>query len=217
MTTGHGLSPIDTIVFDMDGVLTRSHRHRRLELLAGWSGRDPAEIDRVIFQSTFEEEAECGLWSPDDYLREVGDRLGYRLTVGQWIEARRATTEPRSEVLVVARALSEARRVALFTNNPLLLKRHLRSVFPEAAALFADRAVCSAELGRRKPEPEAFLLLAARLDTTPGAVLFVDDDPRYVEGARRAGMRAEVFVDLPQLLADLRAHGIDAPGLRPAG
>jgi len=199
---------IDTVVFDMDGVLSHPHRERRLALLAEWSGRSPAEIDHAIFASVFEEEAEQGLWSPEEYLREIGERLGYRLTADEWVTARRATTEPDPHVLALARSLVPTWRIGLFTNNPLLLKVHFGSVFPEAAALFGERAVFSAELGRRKPDPAAFLLLAQRLNAAPAAVFFTDDDPAYIDGAREAGLQAAVYTGLGQLREHLRVYGI---------
>lgn len=199
---------IDTIVFDMDGVLSRPRRERRLALLAGWSKRATAEIDAAIFKSAFETEAEQGLWLPDAYLREFGERLGYAITSDEWITARKATTEPNQAVLSLARSLSSTHQIGMFTNNPLLLKRHFAEVFPEAAMLFGDRAVFSAELGRGKPDPEAFLLLAQRLDSEPAKMLFIDDDPAYVAGARGAGLYAEVFTGHHRLLEQLVAHGI---------
>lgn len=202
---------IDVVVFDMDGVLSRPHRDRRLDLLARWSGRDPAEIDRLIFSSTFEQDAECGLWPPDSYLHEVGERLGYELSAQEWVTARQATTEPDPRVLAVARALSTTCRIAMFTNNPLMLKHHFGQVFPEAAELFGDDAVFSAELGRRKPDPEAFRLLADRLGAAPGSVLFIDDDQGYVEGARAAGLQAVAFSDHRQLGRDLVTYGLGGP------
>ncbi len=177
-------------------------------MLAHWSGREAAEVDHALFSSRFEEEAEQGLWSPEDYLLEIGRRLGYALTVDEWTTSRRATTEPDPDVLGLARSLSNRWRVGMFTNNPLMLKQHFENVFPEAAALFSERAVFSAELGRRKPDPSAFRLLAQRLGTTPHEMLFIDDDRQYVDGARRAGLNAKVFSGYPQLLEQLAIYGI---------
>lgn len=94
---GH-LSVTDTVVFDLDGVLARPHRERRLAMLANWSGQQAEGIDLAICKSDFEEEAERGLWSPESYLNEIRRRLGYQLTVDEWITSRRATTEPDPDV-----------------------------------------------------------------------------------------------------------------------
>ena len=96
---------IKTVVFDMDGVLCRYRIERRLALLAAWSGRSPDAIHAAIWRSGFEDEAERGLVSADDYLKGFGERMGYALTTEQWMEARRVAIEPDAAVLSLARQL----------------------------------------------------------------------------------------------------------------
>jgi HAD superfamily hydrolase (TIGR01509 family) len=117
--------------------------------------------------------------------------------------------EPDEAVLAIARRLSVDRPIAMFTNNPLLLKRHIGEVFPAIPEVFGERAVFSAELGQRKPDPEAFRRLARRLGVPPGAVLFFDDYPEYVAGARQAGLEAYRFEGAAATVARLAAHGIE--------
>ena len=112
---------ITTVVFDMDGVLCRYRRERRLALLASWSGRSPEAIRDAIWGSGFEDEGELGRLSADDYLKGFGERMGYPLTAQQWVEARRVGIEPDAEVLALARRIGAVRPVGMFTNNPLLL------------------------------------------------------------------------------------------------
>jgi glucose-1-phosphatase len=184
------MSVIKIVVFDMDGVLCRYRIERRLARLASWSGQSPEAIYAAIWRSGFEDEAERGLMSADDYLRGFGERLGYPLSAAQWVEARRVAIEPDLAVLSLARQLSVDRPVGMFTNNPLLLQRHLAEVFPAVLDLFGRRAVFSAELGRSKPDPEAFRRLATRLQCAPDEILYFDDDATYVAGAREAGLSA---------------------------
>src|SRR5262245_17166188 len=193
----------------MDGVLCRYRIERRLALLASWSGRDPGAIYDAIWRSGFEDEAEAGAFSADDYLREFGARLGYPLSVEQWVTARRTAMEADEAVLGIARRLARRRPVAMFTNNPFLLKRHIGDVFPAVPEIFGDRAVFSAELGRRKPDPEAFHRLARRLGVSPARVLFFDDDADYVRGAREAGVVAYRFEGAPAVPHQLVAHGVE--------
>jgi hypothetical protein len=114
---------ITTIVFDMDGVLCRYRIERRLTLLASWSGQSSDAIYAAIWRSGFEDEAERGIVSVDDYLKGFGVHLGYSLCAAQWVEARRVVMEPDLAVLAPARRLSMARPVGMFTNNPWLLQR----------------------------------------------------------------------------------------------
>jgi putative hydrolase of the HAD superfamily len=107
---------IQIVVFDMDGVLCRYRIERRLARLASWSGQSPEAIHAAIWRSGFEDEAERGVVSADDYLRGFGERLGYPLSAAQWVEARRVAIEPDQAVLALVQQLSVDYRVGMFTN-----------------------------------------------------------------------------------------------------
>jgi HAD superfamily hydrolase (TIGR01509 family) len=202
---------IKVVVFDMDGVLCHYRIERRLALLASWSRRDPDAIHAAIWRSGFEDEAERGIISADDYLKGFGERMGYALSAAQWVEARRVAIEPDVAVLSLARRLSMDRSVGMFTNNPFLLKRHIAEVFPAVPQIFGARAVFSAELGRSKPDPEAFRRLAIRLAFAPEEILYFDDDATYVAGAREAGLSADRVGGATGVRASLAVHGLECP------
>ena len=66
-----------------------------------------------------------------------------------------------------------------------------------------DTTTISAEEGMRKPQPEIYQRALARLVVQPQEALFVDDEPRYVEGARALGMWAVQFKDNAQAIAEI--------------
>ena len=169
----------------------------------------PDAIHAAIWRSGFEDEAERGIVSADDYLKGFGERIGYALSAAQWVEARRVAIEPDVAVLSMARQLSTDRPVGMFTNNPFLLKRHIAEVFPAVPQIFGSRAIFSAELGRSKPDPEAFRRLAIRLAFAPEEILYFDDDATYVAGAREAGLSADRVGGAPGVRASLAAHGLE--------
>jgi epoxide hydrolase-like predicted phosphatase len=53
-----------------------------------------------------------------------------------------------------------------------------------------DPVVISGRVGLRKPDPDIYQLLCARLGLPPQRVVFVDDARPNIEGARRAGLHA---------------------------
>jgi HAD superfamily hydrolase (TIGR01509 family) len=201
---------IKAVVFDIDGVLCHYRIEHRLALLASWSGRSPDAIHAAIWRSGFEDEAERGVISADDYLKGFGERMGYPLSAAQWVEARRVAIEPDLAVLALARQLSVDCPVGMFTNNPWLLKRHIAEVFPAVPGIFGPRAIFSAELGRRKPDPEAFRRLATRLEVAPDEMHYLDDDAAYVAGARQAGLSADRVGGAAAVRASLAVHGLGA-------
>jgi putative hydrolase of the HAD superfamily len=57
-----------------------------------------------------------------------------------------------------------------------------------------DALVDSTDVGARKPEAAAYLAAATALDVPPAEVVFLDDTPECVDGARAVGMTA-ILVD----------------------
>lgn len=105
--------------------------------------------------------------------------MGYPLNAAQWVEARRVAIEPDLAVLSLVQQLSVA------------------------------RPVCSAELGRSEPDPEAFRRLAPRLGYALDEILYVGDDATYVAGAREAGLSAYHVGGATGVRTGLAVHGLD--------
>jgi beta-phosphoglucomutase-like phosphatase (HAD superfamily) len=72
-------------------------------------------------------------------------------------------------------------------------------------------ALTSAEdVTRGKPDPQVYLVAAARLDVAPERSIVIEDAPAGLEGARRAGMRrVGVTSTHPDLVADLVVRTLD--------
>jgi HAD superfamily hydrolase (TIGR01509 family) len=66
-----------------------------------------------------------------------------------------------------------------------------------------DLIVISAEEQVAKPDPAIYLHACHRLGLAPAGCLFIDDMPANVDGARRAGLHAEVFSSVPRLAASV--------------
>lgn len=111
---------IKAVVFDMDGVLCEYRVERRLALLASWSGRSPDAIHDAIWGSGFEDEAERGVTSADDYLKGFGERMGYPLSEAQWVEARKVAMEIFGARAIFSAELGTAQSLGLTMSSSLL-------------------------------------------------------------------------------------------------
>jgi putative hydrolase of the HAD superfamily len=93
----------------------------------------------------------------------------------------------RDAVALMDDTRAAGKPVGILTNHAyMLLGRDWFAARPEFAGLatFID----AAEIGCPKPDPAAYLTAARELGLPPSDVVFLDDTPDCVEGARRVGM-----------------------------
>jgi FMN phosphatase YigB (HAD superfamily) len=69
-------------------------------------------------------------------------------------------------------------------------------------------AVLSYDVRSMKPDRAIYDAAMARAAATASEVLFIDDRPENVAGAKAAGIDAVLFTDAEQLKVDLRARGV---------
>lgn len=74
---------------------------------------------------------------------------------------------------------------------------------PPPYADLVDAAVLSGEAGVRKPDVDAYLLVAQRLGVEPGECVVVDDLPAHVRGAAAAGMTGVLHRSVAETVAEL--------------
>jgi len=95
---------------------------------------------------------------------------------------------------LVADARAAGRRVGVLTND--LRAFHGETAMAEHPVLAGMDALVDASVtGILKPDPRAYALAADALGTPASEIVFVDDMPANVEGARAAGMTA-LLLDL---------------------
>jgi beta-phosphoglucomutase family hydrolase len=79
-------------------------------------------------------------------------------------------------------------RYAIVTSAPRLNVE--ATVFATQLDRLIETIVCAEDVINGKPDPEPFLLAAARLGVSPARCIVVEDAPAGLEGARRAGMKS---------------------------
>jgi putative hydrolase of the HAD superfamily len=101
-------------------------------------------------------------------------------------------------------------RTSILSNLPRTLGERLRSA-PGFLDHF-DQVTFSYELGVIKPEAPIYRHAIEGLGVAPEEALFLDDRPENVEGARAAGIRAEVFNSWEEFLErDCLRYGLPLP------
>ncbi|MFM6934145.1 MAG: HAD family hydrolase [Flavobacteriales bacterium] len=95
--------------------------------------------------------------------------------------------------------LSEQNRTALLSNTNELhmvaVLKEWKKVSSETFESPFDKVFLSHEICQRKPHPETFLWVCQELSISPEKVLFVDDSPQHIQGAKEAGLQTLFYTD----------------------
>ena len=181
---------LEVLLFDLGGVIVELSG---LPQWAEWTGgrsRDE-ELWRRWLCSPSVRAFESGRCTPEDFAVRLVAEFDLPLEPTEFLAAFAAWPRgPYAGALELLRQLqSRPFRLACFSNtNSLHWPRFLDEM--ELRHHF-DAHFASHELGVLKPDVEAFREVTRRLGCPPRGILFLDDNTLNVDGARRAGLRAE--------------------------
>lgn len=198
---------VEHVLFDADGVLQ--------DLPGGWyAAMEPYLGDRArdFLHETWSDELPM-LAGRGDYLPVLAaslERYGVSVPVNEVYDAVWKNIVLIEESLEIVRALKRnGYGVHLGTNQESYRGTHMRTALGYDD-LF-DVSCYSYDLGVAKPDPTFFTQAATRIGAAPSTILFIDDTPRNIEGARQAGLAADQW-DITQghdlLQSILTNHGI---------
>jgi len=165
------------------------------------------EIPRRISSTDLVRRFECGEVSPESFVEQLSDLLGLRVDYDHFCELWSSIFLPDPllpESLLAG--LHRRYRLLLLSNTNAIHWAMIREKYPLLCHF--DDYVLSYEVGALKPSARIYEEAIARAGCAPGECFFTDDIPRYVEGAREAGMQAVVFESAEQLERELRARGV---------
>ena len=179
----------DVLLFDLGGVVIE------LDGLPVWMEWTGESDERVVWERWLRSKAvrrfESGRATAAEFGEEIVAEFGLVIAPGDFLS--RFADWPRGPypgVLELIASLRDRFRVACLSNcNALHWPRFLGEM--GLAGAF-DHHFSSHELGAMKPDREIFERVAAELGVAPERLLFLDDNQLNVDGARAAGLHAEL-------------------------
>ena len=198
---------IDTLVFDMGGVLIDFSAQLFTERLQV-SGEDRALLERHVLRTTDWVRLDRGTITEAEALVHACAGLPRRLhaaadyIINHWNEP----IVPIEGTAEVVRQL-KARGYALYLLSNAGVRQHSYWNDIPGSECFSG-TVISADLHLLKPEAAIYQALFDKFDLTPANCIFVDDLPLNVEAAQNAGMQGIVFYDAQQLRSELQKRGV---------
>lgn len=183
---------IKAIIFDCFGVLA----------VDGWLpfkeehfGDNPELFDQA---TNLNKRSDAGLASYTDFIRDIAILAGVEESV---VRGEIEHNPPNKRLFqLITTELKPNYKIGLLSNAGA---NWLGDIFtPEQNKLF-DAVSLSFESGYIKPDVRAFEDIAAKLQVQPEECVFVDDQPRYGDGAQAAGMKFIAYSDFERCRAEL--------------
>ncbi|MBQ2820191.1 MAG: HAD family phosphatase [Thermoguttaceae bacterium] len=198
------------IFFDLGKVLLEydfSIAEKRLNALTGLDGK--AVMDATLAQATpICEAIETDRMSSRELYLWVIENFGMTLAQEEFEAAHRDIFSPMTDSWEMIKDLKAAGiRMGILSNICRVHWDFCVSRFPELFQLF-DVPLSSVELKARKPGREVYLRAAERAGTDPSKILFFDDRPENIEGAKNAGFDAVLFTDTRDARSALQTRGL---------
>jgi putative hydrolase of the HAD superfamily len=194
---------IDGVIFDYGGVLCFHPTEDQIARAAAKCGLEPREFVKALWKNRTAYDAGQ---DPHEYWREVARIAGRRIECEidfwgrfdtrllDWIHQLRAS----------------GTRIGILSNLPSPLGSHLRT--RDGFLDHFDHVTFSFELNVVKPQRAIYEHAVRGLNVAPQNALFLDDRPENIEGARAAGLQAELFTTWEDFARETPArYGLPAP------
>jgi FMN phosphatase YigB (HAD superfamily) len=181
---------IDAVVFDLGGVLVKIDFLRVFKHWAEQAGCDVTAIaDRFAMDHHYEKH-ERGETSTSEYFAALRDSLGIRITDGQFLEGwNQIFVSEVADMRRIVQLYAASYPVYVFSNSNEAHKATWMRCYSDLLKPF-QRVFVSSDIGKRKPDLDAYRHVAAAIGAEPQRILFFDDSAQNIEGAAQAGLIA---------------------------
>lgn len=185
---------IKGVVFDVGGVLLRTHDQSGRRTWETRLGLKAGSLAGLVFDSKLGRKAQLGQASLEEVWTWVADHLS--LSPEELAALKRdfwAGDRLDRELCDYIWGLRSRYRTGMLSNN---WARDGRAMAQELGiANCFDIFVTSAEVGVMKPDPRIYYVALERLGVSPPQAIFVDDFIENVDAARQLGMQGIHFAD----------------------
>lgn len=198
---------IQALIFDVGGVLLRthdwSHRHKWDAKL----GLAPGTAEETVFNSEFGTAAQLGQLTTDQHWQQLGQH--FQLTTAALAQFRAdfwAGDQFDHTIIDYVRTLRPRYQTAIISNAFDDLRAVLTDEFKVADAF--DLIVVSAEENVMKPAAAIYERTLKRLNCPPEQAVFIDDSAKNIAGAQAVGLQTIHYVRDMDIAAALQKLGV---------
>lgn len=191
---------IKALLFDLGGVIIDISFEKALERWSYYSGANPDTLESLFKPDFCYEQHERGEIEAKAYFASLRTSFGVTLSDEQFEDGWNAIFLGEiTQTVELLKRLEGKVRLYAFSNTNTTHKLFWSKEYSSALAPF-ERIFVSSDMGKRKPEREAFVHVAAEVGLELEEMMFFDDTEENVLAARALGMSA-VLVTSPNDVA----------------
>lgn len=200
------MKKIDALLFDLGGVLIDVDYHKTIDAFAQLGVQNPSDLYNQFGQNQLFDQYEKGEVSSKFFIEQLK-----RLTKIDTIESdiviawNAMIGNFPTEKLDFIAELSQHNPCFLLSNtNEIHLKKAIENLQKTAFKNIDDlfiKCYYSHIIGKRKPEVETFKWVIDQMGMEANKVLFIDDSPQHIEGARKAGLQVIYYKEASDLFS----------------
>jgi len=197
--------PITAVVLDLGGVVLNYDHGRSVKRIAQLADRSEAEVESFVF-GDLKNDFNRGKISAKEFYGRVRDRFDLPICLDAFTSVWCDIFWENPDIVELLPALSRKYPLYLLTNTDILHFKYILdnfAVIPHFKKVFA-----SYQMGTAKPDREIFLRALQSIAQPAQRVLYVDDEPSFINAARDCGMQIIHYSPGTVLGTELRAFNI---------
>jgi putative hydrolase of the HAD superfamily len=201
-------SNVEALLFDLGGVVIEIDFGR---VFQAWAAAAQVPHSRIAERFSLDagyEAHERGEIDAQEYCTHLRSALGVTLADETLLSGwNQIFVGPIPGVAALLESLAESFPLYAFSNTNVAHRVFWQARYAKLLHPFSQ-IFCSCDLGTRKPSADAYLEVSRRIGIAPERIVFFDDHPQNVRGARDAGLLAHEVHSADDIRAALRHEGI---------
>lgn len=195
------------LLFDIGRVIVRVDVNCALGALGARAGMSAEQVWAALQADPRWQDWQEGRIDPRDWHQHLARRFQLLLSFDEFCAVWNSSLHHKTLLGEDLFAKLAARyRLGLLSNTDPIHVAHLEADFGFVQHFPAR--VYSCFVGASKPDPTIYRRAIGEIGVPAGEILYIDDEPKYVEAGRQVGMQAVLFAGAEPLLGELRQRGI---------
>ena len=195
--------PIKALLFDLGGVVIDIDFDQIFYQWAQYSDKPINEIRSGFKFDQHYEAHERGVITAGEYFNTLRKNLDIDITDSQFEKGWNAIY--KGEFPGISDLLNKIKKqlpVYAFTNSNHLHKKTWSKKFSNILSVF-EKVYISSDIGKRKPDSEAFIFVAEDIGVELHEILFYDDSIENITGAEKTGLNAVQVKSIEDIKASI--------------